>query len=307
MSADAPSPKPTAPFLTLPKLVALLALTIVATGAVVYFALRSDGGANENVVSVMDERAASTAKVNTGEVLDATAPNEFAPELGQRYRVRIDSESRDGASMIARIGRTVTFVNNVKPGDVVVIEITRVSRTTAEGTVLERISSGPAIAVAPVSESVQASVSSAASEVYTGTVVSIGKFGDGLIKRGSQQVYISGVEKGDRVVYEVTEKRDNFWNARLVRKLAADESRKSKSDSSAMRAPHIQPGQEYDVTVKEKERSNPDKDGVARIDGLAVLIPGCQPGDHLKIRITERRATLAKAEIVERLPAVAAP
>ncbi|HMP76995.1 MAG TPA: TRAM domain-containing protein [Kiritimatiellia bacterium] len=303
MAADA-APQSPAPFLTLPKLLALLALTVAATGAVVYFAVRGGDSANEQVVTVLDARAAAVVPVNTGEVQDATAPNQFVPELGRRYRVRIDGESRDGASMIARIGRTVTFVKDVKPGDIVEVEVTRLHRTTAEAVVLSRISSGPPpVEQRAAPRSVQ-SVAAPSGLIYTGTVASVGKLGDGLIKRGSQQIYVPGVEKGDRVVYEVTEQGERFWTGRLIQKLdatAAEPAAKSAPDS--LRAPQVQVGGEYEVVVKEKERSKPDTDGVARIDGLAVLIPGCQPGDRVKIRITERLPTLAKAEIIERLPA----
>lgn len=296
--ADGTQPSPAAPLLTLPKLVALLVLTVAATGAVVYFAVRSNSAANEHVVTVLDARAAADAAVNTGEVLDATGPNQLEPELGRRYRVRIDGESRDGASMTTRIGKTIVFVRDVRAGDVVEVEITRLNKTTAEAIVLARISSGPvpeARAAAPAS--------APTGEIYTGTVVRVGKFGDGLIKRGAQQVYVPGVEQGERVVYEVIEKRDRYWNGRLIRKLAAEEAapRAAPAPAEKLRAPQVQPGQEFDVVVKEKARGNPETDGVARIDGLAVLIPGCQPGDRLKIRITERRPTLAQAEIVARL------
>lgn len=311
--ADA-APQSPAPFLTLPKLLALLALTVAATGAVVYFAARDGGASNEQVVTVLDTRAAAEVPVNTGEVLDATVPNEFVPELGRRYRVRIEGESRDGASMITRIGRAVTFVKDVKAGDIVEVEVTRLHRTTAEAVVLHRISSGPPPADTRPAYRPAAAAPAPAGEIYTGTVVSVGKFGDGLIRRGSQQVYVPGVAKGDRVVYEITEKRERFWNARLVEKLdasvaaaetepAAEAAPAAKPAPAALRAPQVQPGGEYEVVVKDKERSKPDTDGVARIDGLAVLIPGCQPGDRLKIRITERLPTLAKAEIIERLPA----
>lgn len=328
MSADASSPQKPAPFLTMPKLLGLLALTIVATGAVVYFALRPKGGANEAVVSVLDDRAASEVKVNTGEVLDATVANSFAPELGHRYKVRIQSESRDGASMITRIGRTLTFVDGVKPGDIVVVEVTRVSPTTAQAVLIEHISSGPAPTSAPPAARAASRAPSQMEvppgEIYTGTVVSVGKFGDGLVKRGQQQIYVPGVQKGDRVVYEITEKRANAWTARLVELLGAatagdDSGRASRSREARQqdnrrdqaqrefRAPEIKTGNEYTVTVTEKERRHPDTDGVARLEGLAVLIPGTQPGDRVKIRITERRATLAMAEVLEKLPVAASP
>ncbi len=311
--ADDPATQPPPPnALTMPRLVVLLILTIGATGAVVYFAVRG-GGSNEAVVGVVDVRE---AQVNTGEVLDATVPNQYQPELGRRYRVRIEGESRDGASMIARIGRTVTFIKDAKPGEIVEVEVTRLQRTTAEAIVLNRAVAAPAAGPEPAGTEPEGAPSAstdpedrlpsrpatpaAPGEVYTGVVVSVGRYGDGLVKRGGQSIYVPGAAEGERVVYEIVEKRDRFWSARLVRQLAAEESGRPARDLS--RADHVQPGQEYEVVVREKERSKPDTDGVARIDGLVVLIPDSQPGQRLKIRITERRPTLAKAEIIERFP-----
>lgn len=302
MSAE--STPPATPTLTMPRLLILLALALGATGAVIWFAVGRGKGSNEAVVTVLDARAAEAAPVNVGEVLDATVPNTFTPELGRRYRVRITGESRDGASMITRIGSTVTFIKGVQVGDIVDVEVTRLHRTTAEAIVLNRHASS-AEAPAPRSSAPRSAPAAAASgEVYTGVVVSVGRMGDGLIKVDGQSVYVAGAQKGERVVFEVTDKRENFWNGRLIRKLAAEESGRPRpaAEEKAMRAPGVQVGGEFEVVVRERERRNPDKDGVARVDGLAVLIPDCKPGDRLKIRIVERLPTLAKAEIIERLP-----
>jgi predicted RNA-binding protein with TRAM domain len=305
MAADAESTKPNAaPFLTLPKLLVLLALTIAATAAVVYFALRGSGASNEQVVTVLDAREAADARVNTGEVLDATVPSNFQPEIGRRYRVRISGESRDGASMIAHIGNTVTFVKGGQVGEIVDVEVTRLHRTTAEAIVLNRAAPRES-APAPQPRAPTTALEPApAGEIYTGVVVRVGRLGDGLVKLGEQSVYIAGAQKGERVVFEIIDKRERFWSGRLLRKLAAEESGRPRSapDDADERAPHVQPGAEFEVVVRERERRNPEKDGVARIDGVAVLIPDCKPGDRLRIRIVERRPTLAKAEILERLP-----
>lgn len=305
MADETPTTQTPAPFLTMPRLLILLALTVAATGAVVFFAVRGSGASNEQVVTVLDARAAAEVSVNTGEVLDATGPNTLQPELGRRYRVRISGESRDGASMITRIGNTVTFVKGVQVGEIVDVEVTRLHRTTAEAIVLNRAAARePSLAPTPAPRATPpAREPIPAGEIYTGVVVSVGRMGDGMVKVGDQSVYIAGAQKGERVVFEVTEKRERFWNGRLLHKLAAEESGRpsAAAKDGALRAPHVQPGAEFEVVVRERERRNPNKDGVARIDGLAVLIPDCAPGDRLKVRIVERLPTLAKAEIVERL------
>jgi predicted RNA-binding protein with TRAM domain len=313
------------------RLLALLGITVAATAAVVYFAVRSGDSSTESVVSVMDTREVAAQHINTMEVIDAQGRSDIVPELGRRYRVRIDSESREGASCIAKIGRMITFVDNVKPGDVVVVELTRLKKTTAEAEVVqaaERASGGllvpsasaaetaaPASVVAPAT-----AVPTEPSQVYTGVVVFVGKFGDGLVKLGEQSVYVAGAQKGDRIAFEVVEKRERAWTGRLVAKLANDPAAAPSSVGTApMAAPrpatpradltkaeHVQPGKEYEVTITDKERTQPDKDGMVRIDGLVTIVPGTQPGDRVKVRITERRPTLAKSEVVERLPAAPA-
>lgn len=318
------SPESTPRFLTIPRLIALLAITIAATAAVVYLSVRSGDQAPEAVVSVMDAREAAAQKINTMEVIDAVGRYDVVPELGRRYRVRIDSESREGASCIAKIGRMITFVDGVKPGDIVVVELTRLKKTTAEAVVVQAAepagggllvpSAAAAETAAPAPEIVASpAASSAPSQLYTGVVVFVGKFGDGMVKQDGQNVFVAGAQKGERIVYEVVEKRDRAWTGRLVSRLPADSTvapaTRDAAPTPAMRprpdlakAEHVQPGKEYDVTITDKERTQPDKDGMVRIDGLVTVVAGTQPGDHVKVRITERRPTLAKAEVLERLP-----
>lgn len=311
------------------RLLALLAITVAATAAVVYFAVRSGDASTESVVSVMDTREVAAQHINTMEVIDAQGRSDIVPELGRRYRVRIDSESREGASCIAKIGRMITFVDNVKPGDVVVVELTRLKKTTAEAVVVqaaERASGGLLVPSASAAETTAPAVAPAStalaepSQIYTGVVVFVGKFGDGLVKLGEQSVYVAGAQKGDRIAFEVVEKRERAWTGRLVAKLANDPAAAPSSVSTApaaaprpatpradlTKAEHVQPGKEYEVTITDKERTQPDKDGMVRIDGLVTIVPGTQPGDRVKVRITERRPTLAKSEVVERLPAAPA-
>ena len=40
-------------------------------------------------------------------------------------------------------------------------------------------------------------------------------------------------------------------------------------------------------------------DGVARVDGFVVFVPGAQKGEVLKVQITEVKATFAMGERVE--------
>lgn len=323
MSNEQSSSVPPAPnLLTIPRLVILLSITVAATAAVVYFATRPGDAKDELVVSVMDAREAAALRINTLEVIDATGRSDIEPEVGRRYRVRISSESREGASCIARIGRMITFVDHVKPGDVVVVEVTRLKRNTAEAVVVKDASPAGGSLVpsaiagtdAPSSVAATRAALSEPTPVHTGTVVFVGKFGDGMVKLEGHNVFIPGVEKGDRIAFEVTEKGERAWSGRLVAKLtpgsgAGDGGAGAPTMRSGGTAPggrdfsaadHVQVGKEYDVTITDRDRDNPTTTGMVRIDGLVVLVSGTQPGDMVKIRITERRQRLAKAEVIER-------
>lgn len=315
------APTPASSSLSVPKLLGLLALTVVATGAVVYLAVRPGKQADEVVVSTIEPKAAAELKINTQQAVDATRRTSEKPELGRRYRVRIDSESREGTEGIARIGGQVIFVKGARPGQEVMIEITRLRATTAEAVIVgeagsETVASSAAPAAAPVQASASVAVPADAT-VYTGTVVFVGKFGDGLVKVDGQSVYVPGVQKGERISFIITEKRDRFSAGQLVSKLEppaasvhayARESRPTTERVVETKAPQIQVGQEHVVTITEKERRNPELAGVGRVDGLVVIVNGTKPGDRVKVRITERKPTLAFGEIVERLDgAPAAP
>lgn len=298
--------------LSVSKLLALLVLTVVATGAVVYLAVRPRDKAAEVVVSKLEPKAAVEAKINTQQAVDATAGSSEKPELGRRYRVRIDSESREGTEGIARVGGQVIFVKGGRPGQEVLIEITRLRKTTAEAVIVGEAGAPVAATPAPVRSSSDAAPASVpeGAPVYTGTVVFVGKFGDGLVKANGESVYVPGVQKGERISFIITEKRDRFSSGQLVSKLepvaeaAPVDHREARTGTDRLvetKAPQIQPGQEYEINITEKERRNPELAGVGRVDGLVVIVNGTKPGDRVKVRITERKPTLAFAEIVERL------
>jgi predicted RNA-binding protein with TRAM domain len=59
--------------------------------------------------------------------------------VGEEYDVKIEDLSRQGNAGIARIGGFVIFVNNTRPGDRVMIKITRIGNRYAVGEVLSKI------------------------------------------------------------------------------------------------------------------------------------------------------------------------
>ena len=72
------------------------------------------------------------------------------------------------------------------------------------------------------------------------------------------------------------------------------------ADGAAARAEDAQPGRRFRVTIAEPSRQNPEREAVARIGGLVTIVRGAKVGERCVIRIVERRARVAFAEVVER-------
>jgi predicted RNA-binding protein with TRAM domain len=54
-------------------------------------------------------------------------------------------------------------------------------------------------------------------------------------------------------------------------------------------------GDIHDVKIEAKGKGG---DGIARVQGFVVFVPGTNPGDEVKIRIKEVRRRFATAEVV---------
>lgn len=54
-------------------------------------------------------------------------------------------------------------------------------------------------------------------------------------------------------------------------------------------------GEEYDVEIKEVSRRG---DGVARVQGFVVFVPGAKPGQRVKVRVIKMGDRYAVAEMV---------
>ncbi len=55
-------------------------------------------------------------------------------------------------------------------------------------------------------------------------------------------------------------------------------------------------GEEYKVKIEDLGR---DGDGIARVEGFVIFVPGASVGEEVKIKITATRRKFAFAEIVE--------
>jgi predicted RNA-binding protein with TRAM domain len=56
-------------------------------------------------------------------------------------------------------------------------------------------------------------------------------------------------------------------------------------------------GEEYEVDITETSQRG---DGIARIEGLVVFVPGVKNGDHLRIKIARISRKFAEAEAVQK-------
>jgi predicted RNA-binding protein with TRAM domain len=332
-------------------LLALLVLCVAAVAAVVYLAFRPKDGSPEVILSVTEAASPADAGLPALNVVDTLETPDAEAVVGGRYKVRIADNAREGSSGIARIGGLVTFVPDTRRGDVAIIEITRLQRTTAQATLIERLSSEPAAPAAsagaprdprPPRESrpPRAEEGGMAGQVFRGTVDSLGREGDGVVRVNGKPVFVKGAELGQHVEFRVNSERDRFAFGEVIAVLPAPatpgpdapptgpvvapppaaaqptptpaegDAPVAETDAAPAEAPEadaaaipFEVDSVHEVTVTEKNRRTPDKDGVARIGGVVVFVPNSQPGDRVRIRIAQLHRRAASAEVLERLPA----
>ena len=297
-------------------LAALLVVSIAGVALVAWLLLGRSRQPREIVVDVVQAPSAQDAGVYTSEVIDATRDRDITAEEGRRYRVRIEDESREGASGVARIGGLVTFVPGLREGDIAVIEVTRIKRSTAEARVIEHIGhEEPPPRVerrreAQQDERIDDPVR--AGSVYRGKVEDRGRKGDGIVRVEGKVVFVEGAEPGQRVEFRVVENLPNFARGTLVRVLdGSDETDSAPTETAneieegvvldgiSSSAEDVQAGAVFDVVVTEQDRKMPEVNGVTRIGGLVVFVPKSQPGDQVRIRIRDRRPRFAFADTIE--------
>ena len=113
---------------------------------------------------------------------------------------------------------------------------------------------------------------------------------------------------GQHIEFRITDDTGRFVRAELIRTLpkadgyspppvSKEDNRQSMSDRPAP----VKVGDVIDVDVTEADRRQPEVNGVARINGFVVFVPGAKMGDRVKIKITDVMARAADSEVVERL------
>jgi predicted RNA-binding protein with TRAM domain len=268
-------------------------ICVAALIGVLYLILGSRQPSREATEEIVVSRTDEAPSFNFAHVIDATGDEEIEIQEGARYRVVIEDESRDGVAGVAFIGGMVTFVDGTRPGDVVVVEVTRLKRSVAEAIVVERISEGRS--QRKRAERPRDDTRLPQDTVYHGKVTDMGSKGDGIVRVNNKVVFVPDTEVGDEISFRIREDKGNFAIGERVDEQKEVEQETESDDP----ADAVQPGATFDVTVTEKDRKNPDTDGVARIGGLVVFVPGTQPGDEVSIRITGRRPRFAFSEVID--------
>lgn len=273
----------------------IMALILLAIAVLFFLGMSHDDAAPYVIRETSSATSPEAIDLNVGQVIDATRDEAVTAREGRRYKVLVVDEAREGASGIARIGGLVTFVQGGRSGDLVVVEVTRLRRSTADAIIIERLEEDVSIPGRPDRELTQHRAPAAASplvgEVFRGTVEDVGREGDGIVRLDGKVVFVEGARLGQVVYFRVEEDVGRFARGVVV-------------DAESANAEPMHPvevGGIYDVTITERDRREPDVNGVARIDGLVVFVPGTQPGDHVRVRVSELMRRAARAEIVERL------
>lgn len=290
---------------------ALALLLLIACVTIVLLFLTSSGTDSFYVIGsdIRTTMPTTADDVNLEQIIDARSDRTTQAREGYRYRVEIDSRAEDGSAGIAHIGGMVTFIDGVHPGDVAVVRVTRVGRSVANAEV-ERIeqraprdthvTTTPArTADAPARQPTDTvpHIADLTPEdiregtTYRGMITDVGERGDGIARVNGKVIFVTGARKGETAYFTVTRITDRVI---LAEKVAAPEP-----VSDAPSADDVQVGATYTLTIQEKDRNNPDTDGIARINGLVIFVPGTQPGDTVTLRITDRAPRFARGEVIQ--------
>ena len=255
--------------------------------------------------------------VYTGNVVDTLVTPDVVAEAGRRYRVRIEGSARDSASGVARIGGLITFVPGVASGDVCIIEVCRIKGSVAEAGLVKMGRKAPVSVPTEISAPVKpvrpprptpaASGAMTAGAVHEGVIEDIGSKGDGIVRLDGKVVFVPNTVKGQRIRFRIVEDKDRFaiggQVAGDVTPVEAPAAAPQIADQKSDAADTVVEGSEHIVEITEQDRRNPETGGVARIGGLVTFVMGTQPGDRVRIRITERAPRFARAEVIEVLGA----
>ncbi len=292
-------------------LVVLLIVALAVIGALVYLVVQPD---KESVDSVVDQEldqdlppppVMEEPEIIAVEVFDAIARNDISASEGQRYKVRISDQARDGTSGITRIGGLVTFVPDTRVGDVAIVEVVELKRTTADAVVVELLERGSDQVAReerrderPREEEQFTSSQQdegLTGQTFRGKITDVGREGDGVTYVNGKVVFVAGAKLGEDVEFRITEDRERFAVAVVTGGPAEPEDKANKYVAP------VSVGEEYEVVISEADRRSPEKNGVTRIQNMVVFVPDTRVGERVRIRVTDLQKRAADAVVIERL------
>jgi predicted RNA-binding protein with TRAM domain len=294
--------------------VALILLPIVGILLVIvaiYLVRPRDPGV---VTVVYTDGQAGAGDINIGAVIDATDPRAaIEPRLGYRYKVFVEDESEDRTSGIAKIGGRVTFVPNARRGQTALVDVTRVRERVTDAVlvrVLSEITMPPKAVAAPFEpkpgDSAGHVVAGAEMDVIISEASSQNPETEGIAKVGGLVVVVQGVSTiGERVHVRINDRRERIAFAEPTGQppgtdplpMSAAPARRGFQPRSGDSAAHVVAGAELDVVISEASSKNPGLEGIAKVEGLVVVVQGVSTiGERVHVRITDRRDRIAFAE-----------
>ncbi len=124
----------------------------------------------------------------------------------------------------------------------------------------------------------------------------------GVAKIGGRITFIAGARRGQTILADITRVRERVIDANLVRvlseiKLPARPVQSGFTPAANDSAGHVIAGAEMDVIISEPSTKNPGLEGIAKVEGLVVVVSGASTvGERVNVRITDRRERIAFAE-----------
>ena len=281
----------------------MLALSLVGMALVGYLLFWARAPETEVIEAVVVGEEAERVPINHAEVVDASADRGAVAREGYRYKVRIEDESSDGVAGVTHIGGLVTFVPDARPGEMVIVEITRLKERTADAMVIKRLPEETIAWTPPPPRPARPPMFSP-DGVYTSVVLELGKKGDAITKINGKVVFLPGAQPGDRVTFRVVEERDSAATGEVLTREPGpvpEPSAEYSGPRPAMtRPPMFTPDAVYTGKVTDIGKKG---DALIKVDGKVVFLPGAQLGDEVVFRVVSERDTTAQGEVISRTPA----
>lgn len=249
-------------------------------------------------VTAVKETTADAVPIGPAE--STVTPSAVASPVVHSLTGTVEGVGSRGDGRLRVDGLTV-YIPGAQPGERVVFEIIRRDDRYGVARLIEKLP--PAAAERPVQEPSTQPIATpgtiAATSLSTGVVSGVGSRGDGYVRLGGLPIYVPGTAPGDRIVFEVVRRQERHGIGRLVEKLPASAAAQAPSPAAAAGPVRLSVGDIHEVTITERAYRNPEREGVARIGGRAVIVPGVATGQTVRVRITEVRERMAFGEVVD--------